>query len=158
MVNEFRFPRGYNHVFADKMKHEIGIRVRVLRPLKGVAMQVQRGKNELLPPSKDDDSELVFEFPISVDMSAEQPNFLGVYAHGPKEARFIYVNSGTYAGQHHTCWSRRAKLSLMTVTKEQVEEVLNNGGRLEASFAGTGSDGGPTCASVKGIEWKVTKK
>lgn len=129
-----------------------------MRPLKGVAMQVQRGKNELLSPAKADDSELVFEFPISVDISAEDPNFLGVYAQGPKDARFIYVNSGTYAGQHHTCWSRRAKLSLMSVTKRQVEEILAKDGRLEVSFDGTGRDGGPTCASVKGIEWKVTKQ
>jgi len=140
------------------MKHEIGVRIRVLRPLKGVAMRVQRGKNELLSPAEESESELVFEFPISVDISAGHPNFLGAYAQGPKDARFIYVNSGTYAGQHITCWSRRAKLSLMTVTREQVEQVLADGGRLEVSFAGTGGDGGPTCASVKGIEWKVTKK
>jgi len=122
-------------------------------------MQVQRGKNELLPPAKQGDDELVFEFPISVDMSSGQPNFLGAYAQGPKDARFIYVNSGTYAGQHATHWARRAKLTLMDVTAQQIEQLLANGGRLEVSFPGTGGrDGGPTCASVKGLEWKVVTK
>ena len=141
------------------MKHEIDVRVKVERPLAGVAMQVQRGKSDLLPPLRSDERELVFEFPISVELSSGSPNFLGSYAQGPKDARFIYVNSGTYAGQTDTCWARRAKLSLMGVTAQQVEQILARGGTLEVSFPGTGGrDGGPTCASVKGIEWKVVKK
>ena len=140
-------------------KHEINVRIRVLRPLAGVAMQVQRSRNELLPPVKQAADELVYEFPIDVDLSGAEPNFLGKYAQGPKDARFIYVNSGTYAGQHSTCWSRRAKLSLMSVTKEQVEQLLSNGGRLETTIQGTGGrDGGPVCAAIKGLEWKVSKK
>src|ERR1044071_1556169 len=119
------------------MKHEIGVRIRVLNPLAGVRMQVQRGKAELLPPAKQDEKELIFEFPISVDLSGERPNFLGQYAQGPKDARFIYVNSGTYAGQADSCWARRAKLSLMDVTSEQVKSIADSGGRLEVSFPGT---------------------
>ena len=141
------------------MKHEIGVRVRVLWPMRGVTMQVQRGKSELLPPVQQSDEELVFEFPITVDLSGAQPNFLGAYAQGPKDARFIYVNSGTYAGQGATHWARRAKLTLMDVTTHQLEQILASGGRLEVSFPGTGGrDGGPTCASVKGIELSVVKK
>ena len=141
------------------MKQEIGLRIRVLRPMAGVVMQVQRGKCELLPPVNESGTELVFEFPISVDTSGALPNFLGPYAQGPKDARFVYVNTGTYAGQADSCWARRAKISLMSVTAEQVGQILTGGGRLETSFPGTGDrDGGPTCASVKGIEWKVVKK
>jgi len=140
------------------MKHEIGIRIRVLRPLAGVSMQVQRGRDELLPPIQENDKELVFEFPITVDLSSGDPNFLGKYAQGPKDQRFIYVNSGTYAGQHHSCWARRAKISLMSVTRPQVEDLIASNGRLETSFPGTGGrDGGPTCATVKGIEWRVVR-
>ena len=137
-------------------RQEINVRIRVLQPLVGVTMQVQRGKDELLPPVIENDDELVFEFPLTVDLSAKQPNFLGKYAQGPKNARFVYVNSGTYAGAH-SIWGRRAKISLMSISAAKVKQVLG-GGMLETSFPGIGRDGGPTCASVKGIEWKVVKK
>ena len=141
------------------MKQQIGIRIRIIDPLKGVAMHVQRGRYELLPPKKTSVSELVFEFEIDVDVSSGTPNFLGIYAQGPKDARFIYVNSGTYAGDPNSGFGRRAKLSLMTITKAQVDEVLaSRSATLETSFSGVGRDGGPTCASVKGLVWKVVKK
>jgi hypothetical protein len=138
------------------MKHEVKFRVVVIDPLHGVSMQLQRGKDELLPPTKNGSS-LIFDFEISVDLSNGSPNFLGKYAQGPKDARFVYVNSGTYAGQHPTPWGRRAKLSLMSITKEQIEDALN-GSRIVTTIPGVGKDGGPTCASVKGIEWKVVTK
>ncbi len=141
------------------MREEIPLRISVLRPLKGVTMKVQRGKDELLSSAKDSADALVFEFDISVDLEPATPNFLGKYAQGPKGQRFIYVNSGRYAGQHGTCWDRRAKISLMGITREQIDDVLaKSGSILRAEFEGVGRDGGPTCASVKGVEWKVTKK
>jgi hypothetical protein len=121
-------------------------------------MKVQEGKSDLLAPSSVSSTNLVFDFDITVDMENGAPNFLGKFAQGPKEARFVYVNSGTYAGQH-TVWARRAKLSLMSITRSQISETLAHpGSRLEATMPGIGSDGGPTCASVKGLEWKVVKK
>ena len=135
------------------MKQSVKFRIVVTDPLPGVNMQVQRGRNELLPPAKNGSS-LVFDFEIDVDTSSGTPNFLGKYAQGPKDARFVYVNSGTYAGQHPTPWGRRAKLSLMSITKEQIETALK-GSRIETTMPGVGKDGGPTCATVKGIEWKV---
>lgn len=141
------------------MKHEIPIRIRVLRPLAAVSMKVQRGKDELLPPTAVADDAIAFEFDITVDLSAATPNFLGKYAQGPKDQRFIYVNAGSYSGQLGTCWNRRAKISLMSVTREQVETLLAKPRMiLESEFEGIGRDGGPTCASVKGIEWKVVSK
>ena len=141
------------------MKHEIPIRIIVEDPLEGVAMQVQRGKDELLAPSDATAKALFFDLEISVDLSGSAPNFLGKYAQGPKDARFVYVNSGTYAGHAPSCWGRRAKISLMSISKKQIEEVLNGKAeRIETSFPGVGRDGGPTCASVKGIEWKTVKK
>lgn len=140
------------------MKITIPLRIIVETPLHGVAMMVQRGRDELLPPAAASRMELRFEFEIDVDLSGVAPNFLGKYAHGPKNVRFVYVNSGTYAGESHSCWGRRAKLSLMTITREQVERVLNGEDLLlETTMPGVGKDGGPTCASVKGIEWKVVK-
>ena len=139
------------------MKHQISVRIIVLRPLAGVAMLVQRGKDELLPPSTKSAERLIFDFELTVDMTETRPNFLGKYAQGPKDARFVYVNSGTYADQH-SIWGRRAKISLMNITGEQVQTVVTKAGTiLQTEFEGVGRDGGPTCASVKGIEWKVAK-
>ena len=156
MVNEFRTGKLYNLSF-DEMKHQLPVRIRVLRPLAGVAMMVQRGKDEFLPPSSKTAAELVFDLELTVDTTETRPNFLGKYAQGPKDARFIYVNSGTYADQH-SCWGRRAKISLMTITGDQIQTVASKAGTmLLTEFEGVGRDGGPTCASVKGIEWKVVK-
>jgi hypothetical protein len=158
LVNEFRGRKRYNFVFG-KMKNEISIRIKVLRPLKGIKMKVQRGKDELLFPAKDTVDEQIFELDIDVDLASAVPNFLGKYAQGPKNHRFIYVNSGIYAAQSGTVWNRRAKITLMNVTRAQIDEVLADPALvLETEFDGVGRDGGPTCASVKGLVWKVTKK
>ena len=141
------------------MKYDIPIRIRVLRPFAGITMKVQRGRDELLPPTSNSEKELLFDLKINVDLSSGPPNFLGTYAQGPKDARFIYVNSGKYAGQPDTECARRAKISLMSISKKQIEEIIASTDKLlEVSFNGTGSDGWPTCATVKGIEWKVVKK
>ncbi len=139
------------------MKHQIPVRIIVLRPLAGVSMLVQRGKDELLPPSSKSAEQLVFDFELTVDTTESRPNFLGKYAQGPKDARFVYVNSGTYVDQH-SMYGRRAKISLMNITGEQIQTVVSKAGTvLQTEFEGIGRDGGPTCASVKGIEWKVAK-
>jgi len=139
-------------------KHEIPIRIRVVKPPVGVTTMVQRGKFELLPPTRISADGLEFDFTVSIDLAGVTPNFLGAYTHGPKDVRFLYVNSGSYAGQHGTRWDRRAKISLMSITREQIDAVLGRKGVLLAEYNGTGRDGGPTCASVKGIEWKVVSK
>jgi len=156
LVNEFRPGKRYNSVFA-KMKQSIPLKIIVNGPLAGVAMMVQRGRDEFLPPSLNSAEQLVFDFELTVDTTEFRPNFLGKYAQGPKAARFIYVNSGTYADQH-SVWGRRAKISLMDITGDQIQTVvLKDGMVLQTEFEGIGRDGGRTCASVKGIEWKVVK-
>lgn len=144
----------YNDI--SPMRYDIPFRVRVTKPLAGVLMRVQSGKSDLLMPEAETVDAIVFEFEITIDLSEAAPNFLGKFAQGPKASRFVYVNSGTRAGQTHTVWDRRAKLSLMGITKDQIEEVLaDSSARLETTIDGVGRDGGPVCASVKGIEWKM---
>src|SRR5580765_7908751 len=139
-------------------KCEIPIRIRLLNPPAGVTTKVQRGRDELLPPTKVTDDGLEFDFDVTVDLYGATPNFLGKYAQGPKDVRFLYVKSGTSAGRMGSCWSRRAKISLTSITREQINAVIAGKGVLVAEYNGTGRDGGPTCASVKGIEWKVVPK
>ena len=122
-------------------------------------MKVQVGKSELLEPSVSKDGDLTFDFEIDVETNGESPNFLGKFPQGPKAERFVYVNSGSYAGQHISCFERRAKVTLMTITADQIESVIADKDRVLATeFDGIGKDGGPTCASVKGIVWKVEKR
>lgn len=151
-------PSIYNFI-SYAMKYEIPFRIIVSKPLLGVTMQVQRGRDELLPPISNSVDALCFEFEINVDVTENRLNFLGKYAQGPKDTRFVYVNSGKQAGQEDTCWDRRAKLSLMSITEDQVEAVLKKpGSRMETTIDGIGRDGGPTCASVKGLGWTVATK
>ena len=141
-------------------KHEILVRINVLNPPAGVTMCVQEGRYDLLSPSRIGRKKISFEVPLNVDVSSDRPNFLGKFAQGPKHARFLYVNSGTYAGQTGSCWGRRAKISLMNITNEQVSELLlSPDSMLEISFQGTGRDGGPVCGSIpKGIaDWTIIK-
>ncbi len=141
------------------MKQEIPFRINVLQPPTGVSIQVQRGRDELLPPALVSAESISFDFDIMADISSGSPNFLGKYAQGPKDARFVYVNSGKLAGQTDSCWERRAKISLMGITREQAEAVITlPDSRLEVSINGTGGDGGPVCASVKGVVWRIVKK
>lgn len=157
-VNEFRARKRYNFVFPE-MKQRVPIRIKVLRPLKGVSMKVQKGRDELVPPVSANDERLTYEFLIDVEVQDGSPNFLGKFAQGPKDARFIYVNSVSYAGQWGTLWNRRAKISLMPITREEVRSVINDEELcLETEFEGVGIDGGPTCASVKDIVWKVVAR
>ena len=141
-------------------KYEIKLQVNVLEPLAGVTMQVQEGRDRLLPPCETKPDRITFEFPVTVDMSSGPPNFLGKYAQGPKDARFIYVNSGSYAGQPGTQWNRRAKISLMKISSTQVQVVLGSpGSKLAVTINGVGKDGGPVCASIPSAAdgWRIIK-
>ncbi len=141
------------------MKHEVPIRIKVITPRPGIRIMVQRGRDELLPPTELSAEAAVFEFAVTVDMTEAAPNFLGKYAQGPRKERFIYVNSGQTAGQHLTDCSRRAKISLMSITPTQIEEaILKEGSLLFVEYLGIDRTGRPTCASVKGLEWKVAAK
>jgi Family of unknown function (DUF5990) len=127
------------------------LRITVLHPLPGVSMLLQRGRDGLLPPTLVTPDAISFDFEVRVEPG---PNFLGEYTQGPKTGRFVYVNSGSYAAQPGTLWNRRAKVSLMTITAEQLASVLAQQGHLlEARIPGVAKDGGPVCASVRPIAW-----
>jgi len=133
------------------MKREIPLRIIITEPLDGVTLRVQKGRDELVPPTSESKAETIFDLTVDVELNDGSPNFLGKFAQGPKDSRFIYVNSGQYAGQSDSCWARRAKVSLMNITADQIEKVVSSttNARLETTFGGTGSDGGPTCASIR---------
>ena len=122
----------------------------VVDPPAGVQWRLQEGRDELVPPSRVQDSEIHFEFALRVGPPREgQPNFLGAAAQGPADARFVYVNSGRRAGQLATLWDRRAKVPLRGISMTMIQAALaDEATLLEARIAGTGKDGGPACATV----------
>jgi Family of unknown function (DUF5990) len=133
------------------------LRITVIDPPADVEFQVQHGRDELTAPVRVTNEAIVFEFPVRVGTRPTgEPNFLGPYAQGPTDGRFVYVNSGTLAGQSDSCWTRRAKVSLTSIGWPLIERARRQSGVLEVSFKGTGRDGGPTCASVKDTSgWRV---
>jgi hypothetical protein len=143
------------------MDRELPIRVTVLGPPPGVIFAMQRGKDELLLPSKATSRSLVFDLSIRVSerKSSGAPNVLGPYAQGKPDDRFLYLNSGTMAGQKDSCWTRRAKIKTGGINWQLIEQTLATPGAvLEALIDGRADDGGPCCATVALVNggWKVS--
>lgn len=141
------------------MELQLPIRVIVENPPSDATIAVQRGKaGDLLEPTVAAKGSLTFEFSIRAAYESGKPNFLGPFVHGPKGERFLYVNSGTLAGQAGSVWTRRAKLHLSSINWKLVQKVASTrGATLEGRIAGTGRDGGPACATtpiIGGWQWK----
>jgi hypothetical protein len=131
------------------MKQEAKFRIVVVDPLPGVVYALQRGRSELMPPVRSMASELAFEFSLAIaDIDADPPRLTGQYAQGPPNKRFVYISSGSMAGQADSCWTRRAKVPLYGLSKSELLEASKRDGVLEARIRGTAKDGGPACATV----------
>jgi hypothetical protein len=131
-------------------RFELPLRIVMASPPKGVAIAMQEGRDALLPPSATSGHDLIFDFDVVVEGVAAdgRPRVLGRVVQGPPLGRFVYVNSGTYAGDGASPWARRAKVPLSTLDWAAIE-ALKPGQRLEARFFGQDRCGGPACASVK---------
>jgi hypothetical protein len=139
---------------------ELPLRITVLHPPAGVDFRLQQRREELVPPVRQTEAEIHFEFTLRVRAAGDgSPVLNGAAAQGPPAGRFVYVNSGTRAGQKGSCWNRRAKVPLATLGWELIEAVLEAPGRvLEARIYGAARDGGPACATVPilGGGWRLT--
>ena len=135
------------------MERQVTLRVIVERPPSGVEFGVQEGHGSnyrTVQKQRFTKEDLRFEFPIRAKEGKDgQPNFLGAFAQGPANARFIYLDIGTYAGQTNTQWSRRLKIPLAGITWPMIERASDASVIIEARVSGTGKDGGPTCGTVK---------
>lgn len=130
-----------------------------MTPPAGVTFAVQRARSGLLLPALSLPDSLVFEFPVLVaDADAQPPRLTGEFAQGPPAGRFVYVNSGTYAGQPGSRWSRRAKVPLSGISLALIHTALGSNTALQASIRGTGKDGGPACATVPLLaDWTISE-
>ena len=139
---------------------ELRLRIRVVAPPPNVSFQVQRGKDGLEPPARHTSSSVEFEFAVRVGKQPDgSPNFLGPFAQGPPRGRFVYVNSGTLAGDAGSCWTRRAKVPLTGISWALVAKATSSGGIVESHIDGLARDRGPACGTVKlRQEWRVVER
>ena len=140
----------------------VHLRILVVAPPPGVRFAVQRGRSELLEPAAEENGVIQFEFSLRVGspLPDNAVNFVGEFAQGPPSDRFIYINSGTLAGQAGSSWTRRAKLKLASIPGQVVDAALSNAEAvIEARVRGAMADGGPICASVKAeaVEWSLLR-
>jgi hypothetical protein len=139
---------------------ELRFRITVVSPPPGVTFGLQRGKGALVPPAQATNEYLSFDFTLRVDIGKDgRPNFLGPFAQGPPASRFVYVNSGTSAGQADSCWTRRAKVPLTGIGWRLIERALaGTDTLLEVQIGGKAKDGGPACATVPLLDdgWRIS--
>jgi hypothetical protein len=140
-------------------KRELPLRITLENPPPDVAFALQRGRGELVSIVRSSSDDISFDLTVHVAARPDGlPNMLGPFTQGPPTGRFIYVNSGTLAGDAGSCWTRRAKVSLAGIAWPLIEEVLETPGTLlEARIHGMSRDGGPVCASVPllGGGWRI---
>ena len=145
------------------IEFEIPLRVTLIEPPAGVLFAVQRGRGVLVSVTRSTGKDLSFDLAIRIkgDPDDGAARFLGEFAQGPAGGKFVYVNSGMMAGDMHSCWTRRAKIHLSSLTWSDLLAARDQPNRiLEARIAGTGRDGGPSCATVPllGNGWHLVKR
>lgn len=144
------------------MSDQVTLRIVVEQPPPGVDYGLQKGRGsdyETVQTQRSKKEDLRFEFNVEVKEGKDGgPNFLGPFAQGPPDERFVYLDIGTYAGQTGTPWSRRLKIPLRGITWKSIEQAARSSQTLEARVPGTGKDGGPSCATIKPFAgWKLTR-
>jgi hypothetical protein len=135
---------------AQDRRVPVAIRITLLAPPPGVSFCIQGRDKELLDLRSSTGADLSFDLTIQAELVGSSPRFFGDVTQGPPAGRFIYVCSGTLAGQAGSCWTRRAKVPLGGISWSAIDALGGDRSRrLEARIGGSAKDGGPACATVK---------
>lgn len=142
---------------------ELQIILVLTAPPSGVLFAVQRGRDGLLQPYASTADFISFAITMSLGPALADGsfNFRGPFAQGTPADRFVYVNSGTYAGQLGCRWERRAKIKLAGIPRQLVEATAGDANcAIEGRIPGTARDGGPVCATVPplSISWHLATR
>lgn len=130
----------------------IRLRFIVTDPVPGVALALQSGRFDLVPPTSVTASAVTFECAVEASQPVAGGPVVcyGPFTQGPPAARFVYITVGTRAGQPNSPYERRAKIPLTGITPELFLGAVKDPERmLEVQFGGRGRDGSPVCATVK---------
>ena len=125
------------------------LRITVVDPPPNVSWALQLGRDELVEPTVSTGARVSFDFSVEVVAgdSTSAVRLRGPAVQGRPGERFVYLCVGSYAGQVGAPASGRAKVSLEGITRRLLLAVRAKGsGVLEAEFAGTARDGGPSLA------------
>ncbi len=141
------------------MPDTLTLRVTIESPLPGVALAVQKGRDELIAPIGADADAVTFQVPAQLRLRPDGTLALaGPIVQGPAGAKFLYVTVGKRAGQPFSPWDRRVKVPLEGIPGDMLREAAASSGMvLAARIHGRAKDGGPACASVPllGDGWKL---
>jgi hypothetical protein len=131
---------------------EIRVRIVIEQPVPGVLHSLQEDDAPLDPKLSKAGEPLAFDFPLRI---APGPKFYGkqVRPEGPVR-RFVYIRIGTAAGQHLSPWTRRMKIDIHDIDQALLDEAVA-GGVLQGTIDGTAKDGGPACATIRPVTWRV---
>ena len=132
-------------------------RVHLLDPLPGCTYALQQRDGSIDQAQVAGEEALVFTAAITLRLTNENTlDPSGLHVHGPRNDRFLYVCSGTLAGETRSCWTRRAKVPLQGIDTAVPKSLDAMPPLIEAAIAGRARDGGPACASVSLVEpWKL---
>jgi hypothetical protein len=135
--------------------------VTLLDPPAGVSWALQVGRGELVAPTSAAPSRVSLDFTVEVKEGTGAAPFrlAGPAVQGRPGQRFVYINSGLYAGQPGALAGWRAKVPLEGITRQLIDAATTGRPRtLEAQLAGTARNGAPAHATVPllGTGWRVT--
>jgi hypothetical protein len=113
---------------------------------------------EVIEDVSGDTRSVTFTVPLRItkNLMNGRTNFLGPFAHGTPDQRFLYLCWGE---RHRQDWEtfRRAKVHLSHLTGQLLNEASETGQPIEVVVNMTDDKGGPLCASIKNdkIDWKI---
>ena len=112
----------------------------------------------LLHPRKQQRSEgkdLVFEFEAGIKVNKENiSTFKGPFIQGPSDNKFVYMDTGTCAGQQDSTWSRRLKIPIANIAWNRIRQLSPALQYiLETKVPGTIKDGRSGCGTAKFSGW-----
>jgi hypothetical protein len=130
-------------------ERSIVAQVRVMNPVPGCAYALQRRDGGIDQVQLAGQEALTFTTSITLKLARDGTlDPAGLHASGPRRGRFLYINSGTMAGQADSCWTRRAKVSLESLVAAVPPSYDVMPPLIETAIPGRAKDGGPVCASV----------
>jgi hypothetical protein len=125
-----------------------------------VRLGIQRGK-EVVEDVSADAEEATFTAPLRIGGSPEAgpPNFLGPFAHGTVNDRFLYLCWGERTANGAWEGFGRAKIRLSPVTWEAITRAQETGAEIEAVIDMTDARGAPVFASLSAdrVQWTGTR-
>lgn len=147
---------------SPAMSRSLRLRLRIVEPPANVRWAVQLGRSDMLAPVTRTKDRLEFEIPLELVSTPDgAAKVRGPAVQGPLGGRFLYLASGTRAGDAMSPWNRRAKISLETLPIAAIlQHPVGDTVMLDGEIHGTAKDGGPACASVPllGKAWTLAKR